>query len=414
MALPVLNSNIRLRIVLKADPGTTREGIAIDDIHIYDNKNGIYTGTTTVAPVTQTTANSAGWIDFLQNGQLIASVNSNNQNLGTIGVQAYINTGAVRTNQTQYYLDRNVSIKPANPSLTSNATVRIYFLDAESEKLIAATGCAGCSKPSSAYTLGVSKYTDTNRNNEDGNITNNSGGIWSFITSANTVKVPFDKGYYAEIQVKDFSEFWFNSGGLLQNGPLPVELLSFTLNKNHGSDGLNQVDVAWTTTSEINADHFEVERVSGTDAFKLNQFRKIGEVRAVGNSSAKQHYTFTDLNPDITAINYYRLKIIDKDESSDYSRIQSISFDSKADWKTFPNPSTGIVNVLFQADAGSIVQVKTYDLQGNLLLKSNVKASGMEQKHTINLSQTAYLQGFYIIEVTSDLQKKIFRIVKIE
>jgi hypothetical protein len=413
MALPALNSNIRLRIVLKADPGTTREGIAIDDIHIYDNKNGIYAGTTTAAPVTQTSANTAGWIDFIQNGQLVASVNSNNQNLGTIAVQAYSNNGAVRNNPTQYYLDRNVTIKPANLSLTSNATVRIYFLDAESEKLIAATGCTGCSKPASAYALGVSKYTDTNKNNEDGNIANNSGGTWSFITSPNTVKVPFDKGYYAEIQVKDFSEFWFNSGGVLQDGPLPVELLSFTLIKNSGTDGLNQVDAAWTTTSEINASHFEIERVSETNAFKLGQFKKIGEVKAMGNSTAVQHYTFTDSNPDVSAINYYRLKIIDKDGSLDYSRIQSVSFDGKADWRTFPNPSTGIVNVLFQADAGAIVQIKTYDLQGNLLLKSNVKASGMEQKHAIKLSESVYSQGFYIIEVTSNLQKKVFRIVKL-
>ena len=412
MALPVLNSNIRLRIVLKADPGTTREGIAIDDIHIYDNKNGIYAGTTTTSPVTQTTENSAGWIDFVQNGQLIASVNSNNQNLGAIGVQAYINTGAVRTNQTQYYLDRNVTIKPANPSLTSNATVRIYFLDSEFEKLIAATGCAGCSKPVSAYALGVSKYTDTNKSNEDGNVANNSGGIWSFIAAANTTKVPFDKGYYTEIQVQDFSEFWFNDGGVLQNGALPVELLSFTVTKNPGMDSQNHIDAAWVTTSEINADRFEIERVSGTDAFKLNQFKKIGEVRAVGNSNARQHYTFADLNPDMSAINYYRLKIIDKDGSSDYSRIQSVSFDGKADWKTFPNPSNGIINVSFQADAGSIIQVKTYDFQGNLLLKSSVKASGMEQKHTINLSESVYSQGLYVIEVTSNLQKKVFRIVK--
>jgi hypothetical protein len=357
--------------------------------------------------------NSAGWIDFVQNGQLVASVNPNNQNMGAIGVQAFINTGTVRNNQTQYYLDRNVTIKPANPSLTSNATVRIYFLDSESEKLIAATGCAGCSKPASAYALGISKYTDTNKNNEDGNIANNSGGNWAFIASANTIKVPFDKGYYAEIQVKDFSEFWFNGGGVLQNGALPVELLRFTVIKNIGGDGQNKVDAAWTTTSEINADRFEVERVSGTDAFKLNQFKKIGEVRALGNSTAEQPYTFTDTNPDVTAINYYRLKMIDKDESFEYSRIQSVSFDGKADWKTFPNPSTGIFNVVFQADAGSMVQIKTFDVQGNLLLKNSVKAGGMEQKDVIDLSGPAYSQGFYIIEVTSQRQKKVFRIVKL-
>lgn len=412
MLLPTA-TNIRLRFVLRADPGTTREGIAIDDIHIYDNKNGIYAGTTTTSPVMQNAANGAGWIDFVQNGQLVASINPAGQILGTTGVQAFINSNPVRNNQLQYYMDRNVTIKPANRSLASNATVRIYFLDSESEKLIAGAGCSGCSKPASAYDLGITKYTDTNIGNEDGVLSNNSGGSWSYLTSANVVKVPFDKGYYAEIQVKDFSEFWFNTGGGLQNGALPVELLSFTATKKPGIDNPDQVITNWITTSESNTDYFEIERVEGSGTFNLNHFNKIGKVSAAGNSTVQVAYSFTDESPVQNTINYYRLKMVDKDGSFQYSRIQSVNFDEMPDWRTYPNPSTGIVNIIFQGEPATSVQIKTFDASGNTVFKTSISATGGEQKIPVDLSGSQFSSGLYLIEVTSERQKKTFRIMKL-
>ena len=61
-------------------------------------------------------------------------------------------------------------------------------------------------------------------------------------------KVPFDKGYYAEFKVKDFSEFWLNNGGFDKNQPLPVQLISFSARKKSGKDVLAE----WTTASEFN------------------------------------------------------------------------------------------------------------------------------------------------------------------
>lgn len=93
--LPTGFNSIRFRIALHSDEAVNYEGLAIDDIHVYDNTKGIYTGATMSAPVTQT-VNGNNWIDFESGGQLIASILPNNQNLGTTDVQAYINAGAVR------------------------------------------------------------------------------------------------------------------------------------------------------------------------------------------------------------------------------------------------------------------------------------------------------------------------------
>src|SRR5204863_1661364 len=166
--LPTGLNQMRLRFVLTSDPAVNREGIAIDDIHIYNNPNGIYDGATMAAPVTQNISGGTNWVDFTSGGKLIASVQSLTQSMGNTDVQAYINAGPVRNNSGQYYHDRNITIKPqaGSENLSDSASVRFYFLDSETEALVNATGCSGCTKPGSAYELGVSKYSDPDNNFE--------------------------------------------------------------------------------------------------------------------------------------------------------------------------------------------------------------------------------------------------------
>jgi hypothetical protein len=55
----------------------------------------------------------------------------------------------------------------------------------------------------------------------------NYQGVWSYLNSERTFKVPFDKGYYVEYKVKEFSEFWMNTGTFTNSSLLPVTILSF-------------------------------------------------------------------------------------------------------------------------------------------------------------------------------------------
>ena len=75
-ALPTTNnSKLRLRFVFNSDTGLDKDGIAVDDIHIYDNLYGIYIGGTMATPVTQTINTGTNtWVDFLEGGKLVASV----------------------------------------------------------------------------------------------------------------------------------------------------------------------------------------------------------------------------------------------------------------------------------------------------------------------------------------------------
>lgn len=411
-ALPTTNnSKLRLRFVFDSDESLNKDGMAVDDIHIYDNVNGIYDGATMAAPVTQTiNAGVNNWVDFLEGGKLVASVHPAGQEMGATNVQAYIHTGSVRVNSDQYYHNRNITIQPANSflSLTDSVLVRFYFLDSETEALLNATGCSHCHKPSTAYDLGVSKYSDPDNNFENGTVADDNQGVWTYITSARATKVPFDKGYYAEFKVNNFSEFWLNNGGFNGSQPLPVQLVSFTARKANAKDVL----AGWITASEYNVSHFEIEVAKGIVDFQQSRYTKIGEVKSRGNSDMEQQYDFTDTENNKTGVRYYRLKIVENDGSFNYSVIRPVVFNEEIKWVITPNPSSGIFNLTCQANDGEGISIKVYDLNGRMVYRFYNTSSGFVQKLTINLSGIKYPAGLYMLEAKTGEKTHSFRLLK--
>ena len=116
---------------MKSDPATNYEGVGIDDVHVFD-KAAVYSGSNITSGLSQTVSGS-GWVNFDVGGQRVASINPNGQDLGLTNVKVYFNTGGVRNDGTQYYLDRNIVIQPA-VAPTAAVGVRYYFLDDGSPK----------------------------------------------------------------------------------------------------------------------------------------------------------------------------------------------------------------------------------------------------------------------------------------
>ena len=207
--IPPTAGTVRFRFVMFGDGGLTYEGVGVDDIHIF-NKQSIYTGAPISSGLSQT-VNTNGWVNFNDvTGKRVASINSFGQNLGTTNVQVYPYSGAARTSNNQYYLDRNIVIQPTNQPI-GNVSVRFYFTEAEANNLITAAGCATCVRPYDPYEIGVTKYHGTIAD-ENGILDDNQPDSFKFILPANTDIIPYDNGYYAEFSVSNFSEFWLSKG----------------------------------------------------------------------------------------------------------------------------------------------------------------------------------------------------------
>ena len=383
--IPSLSTTVRFRIVMYADPGVTYEGVGIDDVHVYD-KAAIYSGPDITSGLTQPVSGT-GWTHFNAGGNRVVSINPHGQNLGNTDVRVYINTGTVRNNGNQYYLDRNIVVQPANAP-TAPVSVRYYFLDTEARNLINATGCSSCSTIPDAYAAGVTQYSNAPLE-ENGTLADNASGSYAFIPPSNVDIIPYDNGYYAEYQVSHFSEFWINSGGPSQNQALPMELGMFTVTKNNAAALLQ-----WTTLQETNTREFIIER--STDG---NHYEVIGSVPANGTTTTVTKYQFTDKQM-ATGINYYRIKTVDKDAKNTYSPVRTLSYaDNDFTISLLPNPTTK--GTVYVNTSVSCNRIEVRDAIGRLVKTVNVKGTYIPvDVHQLN-------KGMYFITVVTDNGSKI-------
>lgn len=411
--------SLRFRFVLNTNMFVNREGVAIDDIHIYDNVaegttslGGIFRGTTAMAsPLTKTNVSGSNWVHFIQDTKLVASIKPNGQNLGTTSVQAFVdNSATVRFQNNNYVANRNLVIKPFNQSLSDSVSIRFYFLDSEVDKMFKATSCPSCNPIAGVVDLGIAQYSDPTVGREDGSLSNNSGADWKFSVPQNVVKVPFDRGYYAEFKVRSFSEFWLTKNSLVAEVSLPVELLTFTAKRK--SEAASNVILEWYTSAETNSLRFEVEVAKGNEELKKGQFNKIGDLIAKGTSTVKQYYFFEDGELFKTGVRYYRLKMIDKDGTFAYSAIRSVVFEDEGLSKAYPNPSNGIFNLSYKATSGDVLQIKVHDVTGKMLKAKSYRVDSFTEKQIIDISGSDYASGVYLIEVIGGAQPRQFRVIK--
>jgi hypothetical protein len=365
-----------------SDPGTNYEGVGIDDVHVFD-KAPVYGGASIAGGLTQPVSGN-GWVDFNSGGNRIVSINPNGQDLGITNVDVFINPGPVRNDSSQYYLDRNIVIQPANPP-TGNVSVRYYFLDTEAQNLIGATGCGTCTTIHDSYQAGVMQYSSPVPTEEDSTLANDSSGTFHFLAPHKDVSIiPYDNGYYAEYQVTGFSEFWINTGTPGPGKTYPFALLSFTAAKT-GANGLLQ----WSTTEEMNTSRYVIQKGSnGTD------FQDIDSVRTIGDSNTVANYSYTDRHL-FNGVNYYRLKIVAANGQLKYSPVRSINDTlSSLAVSLYPNPViTGSLSVSTSVECR---QIRITDALGRLIQMIDTHGT----LNTIYLGGIA--KGIYFVSVQTD------------
>ena len=181
-----------------------------------------------------------------------------------------------------------------------------------------------------------------------------------------------------------------NNDVLTLSSALPVELSDFTARAVDNQDAL----LKWETTSEVNTSHFEIERsLDGVN------WEWIGEKAAVGNSLTPQIYSYMDANVNTrakaTSEIYYRLRMVDNDESDAYSGIRNVNFSNDIRVRVYPNPTTNYLTLDLSSDQFS---AELYDLSGRQVLQSS------NQKQ---LDVSGLPGGTYQLRITDEQHRRI-------
>jgi hypothetical protein len=190
-----------------------------------------------------------------------------------------------------------------------------------------------------------------------------------------------------------FSDF----SGAGDGSPLPVTWLNFDAQFNNAT---SNVDVSWTTASEINNDYFEVMR--SVDAVN---FEVVGTVDGAGNSSLVKDYTFVDANP-LSGLSYYKIRQVDfngQNESTEIRAVNNNGGASAGTLFTYPNPLIGqdLTIVYSNLDKGNW-EYRLVDITGKIVLAQNRTSDLNAGAFTLNLEKLP--AGVYLFQLNTQSQ----------
>jgi len=220
---PPAGSTLHLRYVMRADPSFTVEGVAVDDIHIYDLATPLQPSGEQVSVTQDVEGNQ--WKQYVTNSNTVAAVQPRNQGVNNTVATLYAHDTLTNPSKTQFTFPRSYTLKTGQ---ADSMGIRLYLADEDVMRVLAST-CPSCTEITDAYRLGITHYTnsqDTGR--ENGTLADDEGGAFSYIPYQALKWVPYDNGYYAEFTGKPTGEYWFNDGGPTQNVPAGIDYLSYT------------------------------------------------------------------------------------------------------------------------------------------------------------------------------------------
>lgn len=141
------------------------------------------------------------------------------------------------------------------------------------------------------------------------------------------------------------------------NGPLPVVLTEFEATGEGPA-----VNLRWATATETAAFNFDVERSQDGQ-----QWRKMGSISALGESTKLTRYDYTDTHP-WHGENLYRLRINDLDGTYAYSRVRSARV-RHADAPAYPNPFSATL-FLSSKNLSQCTVLELIDARGKAVYKT--------------------------------------------
>ena len=177
-------------------------------------------------------------------------------------------------------------------------------------------------------------------------------------------------------------------------GTLPVELISFT----SVTVGQN-VELKWSTSTEINNSHFEIERRNISENWK-----SLGRVNGNGTVNSVSNYSYTDRK--IASGTYlYRLKQVDYNGNHEYFNLSgevSIGLPLKFELgQNYPNPFNPSTKINYNIQASGIITLRVFDVSGKQvaeLVNSRKQAGNYE----VNLDASNLSSGSYFYSLFFD------------
>lgn len=328
-------------------------------------------------------------------GNLIARIeNTSGHDYGctTLAIERAGNSGQLLWNAgaDNSVIDKTYLVTPTNNNTSGTYSIRFYLTEAEVAGWEALTG-----KNRSVMTIAKSGGSISNINPA----APEANGSTNFLAAGATVGILGNDVFVSGSFSTGFSGFAIGDPGL--SAALPIELLSFD-----GRNISNDILLEWTSASEQNTDKIIVER-----SLDGKTFVEIGEKEAQGNSVMLINYSFLDKYLDYGRY-YYRLKMVDLDESYEYSKIVSVAqIETNFNIQSiYPNPTSDFTNVYLDSDDNGVAEIDVIDQNG----KTNIHMQYTCHKgvNKILIDARGLQSGAYFVRIRKNSKLLSSRFIK--
>jgi hypothetical protein len=150
----------------------------------------------------------------------------------------------------------------------------------------------------------------------------------------------------------------------------------------------DKVSLKWEIADPRQIHRFDIERKS-TDG----QWQTTGSIPA---NDIQQEYSFTDQSV-LRGNQFYRIRMMGKDNSVTLSAIKSVVIKSGAEFIFYPNPATSVLQIIRLSPAPALL--KLTDLSGKTLLMQQV------QSKQISLVLPVLYAGVYLLNIDGMVKK---------
>jgi hypothetical protein len=174
---------------------------------------------------------------------------------------------------------------------------------------------------------------------------------------------------------------------------VPVELTSFT-----STVIGNNVELSWTTATELNNSGFAVERKT-----ELTSWDRISFIAGNGTTTEPKSYSFSDQNLKDGKY-FYRLKQIDLDGTFKYYDLaEAVDITTPLTFslsQNYPNPFNPSTNISWQQSASAYTKLVVYDELGTevAVLVNEEKPAG---NYEIEFNASELASGMYYYRLTA-------------
>lgn len=191
---------------------------------------------------------------------------------------------------------------------------------------------------------------------------------------------------------------YFPQAAFGSSTPLPVDLISF---KAVWEQRAQVALVTFTTENETAIDHYEIEKsTNGKNYFRLTEV-------AADNAPGIRYYSVVDSNA-TAGRQYYRLRTVHMDGSTDYSRIIVLVNDKKSETILSPNPAVDMVNLKMSSRIGK-VSLQVVNSAGQTVKQfTNISVVG----ERIQVPVSDLPAGIYLLHLQNDGQREVLKFIK--